>query len=259
MASSYPNFPGKHELTAYVSPKDTIEYVRKHGDLEGYNQLKGVLFTYQSSVFEYLCHSEGFGASPPRGFRGIVTLPSTNHEIGVLSGVGFGAPIASVLLENFVALGTTQYLSIGTAGGLSPGCQAGDTVLCDRAIRDEGVSHHYLPSAKFAEPSEALTSRFHCELELADVAFTRGCSWTIDTPYRESVDETRQYQQEGVLCVEMEAAALFSVAQFRSVEIASAFVISDLLDSEEWDPQMKHEATTSSLNRLYDVALRTLI
>ena len=77
-----------------------------------------------------------------------------------------------------------------------------------------------------------------------------GCSWTIDTPYRESVLEARQYQQEGVLCVEMEAAALFSVASFRSIQMACAFVISDLLDEEVWQPQMKNRATTDGLNTL---------
>jgi uridine phosphorylase len=161
-------------------------------------------------------------------------------------------------LENFIALGTTQFISIGTAGGLQRGCRAGDLMLCDRAISDEGVSHHYLPSSKYADASEVLTSRLSQELERTGVAFTRGCSWTIDTPYRESIDEARQYQREGVLCVEMEAAALFTVAAFRSVEMACAFVISDLLDAEEWQPHMKHEATTNGLNGLYEVALRTL-
>lgn len=53
-------------------------------------------------------------------------------------------------------------------------------------------------------------------------------------------------------------AALFTVASFRSVQIASGFVISDLLDAERWEPRMRHDATTGGLNCLYDVALQTL-
>jgi uridine phosphorylase len=258
-ALSYPNFPGKQRLRAFVDPEDTIDYVRAHGELDAYTTLRGILFTYQRSVLDHVYTVEGLDpATTERGFRGILTLPSTDHEIGVLGGFGFGAPVATFLLENFIALGTTRFISIGTAGGLQPGCRAGDLVLCDRAIRDEGVSHHYVPSAKFAEPSGPLTSEFAQQLADDALVFSTGCSWTIDTPYRESVDEARQYQREGVLCVEMEAAALFTVASFRSVQIASAFVVSDLLDAEEWHPQMRHDATTESLNRLYSASVSTL-
>jgi uridine phosphorylase len=258
-AISYPNFPGKHRLSAFVNPEDTIDYVRAHGDLDEFHALRGVVLTYQRSVLEHVYASQRLDpATTARGFRGILTLPSTNHEIGVLGGFGFGAPVATFLLENFIALGTTKFISIGTAGGLQPGCRAGDVVLCERAIRDEGVSHHYVPSAKHAEASEALTAELAQELRRANLTFSTGCSWTIDTPYRESVDEAKQYQQEGVLCVEMEAAALFTVASFRSVHLASAFVVSDLLDAERWEPQMRHDATTEGLNRLFDSALETL-
>ena len=40
--------------------------------------------------------------------------------------------------------------------------------------------------------------------------FRRGASWTIDTRYQETVAEARHYQNEGVLCVEREAAPLFA-------------------------------------------------
>lgn len=256
---SYPNFPGKHRLSAFRDPKDSIDYARAHGDLDEFQTLRGIIFTYQPSLLEHVYASERLDpAASERGFRGILTLPSTEHEIGVLGGFGFGAPVATYLLENFIALGTTKFISIGTAGGLQPGCRAGDVVLCDTAIRDEGVSHHYVASAKYAKASETLTAKLALELRRADLTFSTGCSWTIDTPYRESVDEAKQYRREGVICVEMEAAALFSVASFRSVQIASGFVISDLLDAERWEPHMRHDATTEGLNCLYDVALETL-
>ncbi len=256
---SYPNFPGKHRLSAFRDPKDSIDYARAHGDLGEFQTLRGIIFTYQPSLLEHVYAAERLDpASSERGFRGILTLPSANHEVGVLGGFGFGAPVATYLLENFIALGTTKFISIGTAGGLQPGCRAGDVVLCDTAIRDEGVSHHYVASAKYAKAADTLTAKLAQELRRADLTFSTGCSWTIDTPYRESVDEANQYRREGVICVEMEAAALFTVASFRSVQIASAFVISDLLDAEKWEPQMRFDATTEGLNCLYDVALETL-
>ena len=37
---------------------------------------------------------------------------------------------------------------------------------------------------------------------------------TIDAPYRETVAEARRYRRQGVLTVEMEAAALFAVGRY---------------------------------------------
>ena len=60
-----------------------------------------------------------------------------------------------------------------------------------------------------------MTAVLGAALRGSGLAFRPGVSWTIDTPYRETVAEARHYQAEGVLCVEMEAAALFPVAEVR--------------------------------------------
>ena len=52
--------------------------------------------------------------------------------------------------------------------------------------------------------------------------------------------EARHYADNGVAVVEMEAAALFTVGQVRSVDVASAFTISDSLADGEWVPQFGH-------------------
>ena len=62
----------------------------------------------------------------------------------------------------------------------------------------------------------------------------------MDTPYRETVREVRRWRREGLLTVDMEAAALFSVARFRRASAASVFVISDQLDESGWRPRF-HE------------------
>ena len=102
-------------------------------------------------------------------------------------------------------------------------------VLCEAAIKDEGVSHHYLPPGRLATAPAGLTAVLGAAMTQAGLAFRTGTSWTIDTPYRETIDEVRHYQAEGVLCVEMEAAGLFAVAEVRGLQLASAFVISDSL------------------------------
>lgn len=260
MSSVYPNFEDKHLHEALFNPSDFVAYMRERGRLEGYRPPDGIVLCYQGWLFDHVLASEGLEA-PGRdsSFRGLLTLPSTDHRVGVVGEFGVGSPIAAGVLEDFVALGTRRFLSIGTAGSLQQSCPVGHTIVCDRAIRDEGVSHHYLPGTTYAEASPVLTKALQDELAARGADFTTGTSWTIDTPYRETVAEARHYQSQGVLCVEMEAAALFAVAKYRSVELASAFVVSDSLADLVWDPQFHSEETRGALTALYEAAVSVAV
>ena len=191
-------------------------------------------------------------------FRHLHWLQETENRVAVAGGFGVGAPAAVLVLEALIFQGVRRYLSIGTAGSLQKDLTIGDIVVCDRAIRDEGTSHHYLPPEKYAHASPAMTTRLVEALQFADISHSVGTSWTIDAPYRETVAEVRHYQAEGVLTVEMEAAALFAVAKYRGVEMGSLLTISDSLADLKWDPQFRSDTTRIGLETLYQVALAAL-
>jgi uridine phosphorylase len=257
---TYPNFSGKHAFDALFQPEDNVAYARASGILDGYEPPQGIVLCYQRAVLEHSRRTEGLlEQRPTPTHRGISTLPSTDGRVGVLGGFGFGSPVTTLLMEDFIALGTSKFISIGTAGGLQRSSRVGDIVLCDRAIRDEGVSHHYVPPGRYAEPSIDLTAKLADAFSRGGIRYTTGCTWTIDTPYRETVEEARHYQEEGVACVEMEAAAIFSVATCRSIQVASAFVISDLLADGVWEPHMRSQPTIAGLGALYDAAVTALL
>jgi uridine phosphorylase len=58
-----------------------------------------------------------------------VRLPSTGGRVAVLGGFGIGGPAAAARLEEFIALGTRRYISVGTAGSIQPDCNVGDVVV----------------------------------------------------------------------------------------------------------------------------------
>jgi purine-nucleoside phosphorylase len=58
--------------------------------------------------------------------------------------------------------------------------------------------------------------------------------------------------------VEMEAAALFTVAQCRGYEVASAFTVSDSLAGGEWSPQFNDPRVAAGLARMVRAAVATL-
>jgi uridine phosphorylase len=255
---TYPNFPGKHAHDAFFSPQEFVDYRRRTGRLPSFPFPEAVIFCYQRSLHEHVLATHNL--TNAGGFAGeFHLLAGTGGRVGLSGNFGIGAPVVTILLEEFVAFGVRRFVSIGTAGALARELRIGDIVVCDRAIRDEGVSHHYLPPAKYALASPTLTDRLEHALRDQGVTTVRGTSWTIDTPYRETVAEARHYQEEGVLAVEMEAAALFAVAQYRGVDLASAITISDSLADLVWDPQFHAAPTQAGLERLFRAAVAALL
>jgi uridine phosphorylase len=145
-----------------------------------------------------------------------------------------GAPVTAMTVEELGSLGVTQFLILGIAGGLDPALSLGDLVLCTRAVRDEGTSHHYLPDSVYAYPDRKLTRSLQTIIEQLGIACAMGPTWTIDAPYRETLEEVRIYRNAGVLTVEMEASALFAAAKRRGAEAAAVFAVSDKLADEGW-------------------------
>ncbi|MGD0063625.1 MAG: nucleoside phosphorylase [Streptosporangiaceae bacterium] len=256
--ASYPNFAGKHAEEALFTAADFIAYLRQTGALGDDQAPAGVIICYQRSLHDHVLRTEGLQVKAPRPGRLPLALPSTGGRVGLLGQFGIGAPAATEVLEELAALGTSAVVSVGTAGSLQRDLEPGDLVLCEAAIRDEGVSHHYLPAGRLAPAPEPMTGALGAAMERAGLTFRTGVSWTIDTPYRETVAEARHYQAEGVLCVEMEAAALFAVAQVRGLQLASAFVISDSLAELVWNPRFGDPRVQAGLVELYQAALMAL-
>ncbi len=243
----FPKFKNKHLEEALINPEDFGVYKKW-----GKNAFpKKIIITYQTSPWNYF----------KRKYRGKyekITLYNS-HEILKMGDVGFikmrgiGAPNASTFMEEMIVGGAREFINMGTAGGLY---QEG-VFLCDRAIRDEGTSHHYLPDGTYSYPDSALTEKLGKYLERAGIDYQPGTTWTIDAPYRETMREIEHYKKKGVRTVEMEAAALFAVAKVRNVKIASMFAVSDVL-GEKWDPKFHTMNLKKTLNKMVDVAITCL-
>lgn len=201
-------------------------------------QVKTVLLCYSNHLFRTL-QRHGMIGRTVIGVFGELHLVKGSNTVAVARMRGIGAPDCITKVEEFIAYGVQRIVIFGKAGSLQPDIAVGDVVVCDRAIRDEGTSHHYARSQKFALPSVPLTKRLAASLRAAEVPFHTGTTWTIDTPYRETVREVARYRSEGVMTVEMEAAALFVVAKLRQVQAGAVFVISDVLGEKEWRPEFK--------------------
>jgi uridine phosphorylase len=87
---------------------------------------------------------------------------------------------------------------------------------------------------------------------------TVGATWTTDAPYRETLEEVRQYQSEGVQVVEMESAGLFAIGQVRGIQTASVVVIMDSLAGLRWEVPDDLNPIQKALETVYAASIRVL-
>ena len=147
---------------------------------------------------------------------------------------GVGAAIAAGLLEEAIAFGCRKFIVIGGAGVLEKGLEVGKLVLVSEAVRDEGVSYHYLPPARSVTANPIAVQAIENLLQARALPYHKAKTWTTDAPYRETPAMIAARRAEGCFTVEMEAAALMAVAQFRDVVLGQILYAGDDLSSEEW-------------------------
>ena len=148
---------------------------------------------------------------------------------------GVGAPLAAGLLEEAIAFGCRKFVVIGGAGVLVRELNVGKLILVENAVRDEGVSYHYLPPGREVQTQPKALAAIRSVLEGRHIPFIGGKTWTTDAPYRETQAMIDARRHEGCLTVEMEAASLLAVAQFRNVLLGQILYAGDDLSGINWD------------------------
>jgi len=167
-----------------------------------------------------------------------------------------GAPQAVLVLERLIALGVTDVLAIGWCGSLQPNVRIGDVVLPVSAVSEEGTSGHYPLDISQPGPSFDLLNPLERALEGRGLQVHKGGVWSTDAPFREMKSKVLKYQEEGLLAVDMETSALFTVSHFRSVRLAVAMVVSDELSTLKWHHGFMDVRFKESREWLAEEALR---
>ena len=154
--------------------------------------------------------------------------------IGIV-GVAVGAPFAVLVAEQLFAAGCRLLVSVTSAGQITPIGPTPYFVLIDRALRDEGTSHHYLPPSVFVDADAALADRAFAALAALPIQVHRGTVWTTDAPYRETEAAIAAARAHGALAVEMEAAALYAFARARGRDVLCFAHVTNQMARSEGD------------------------
>jgi uridine phosphorylase len=141
----------------------------------------------------------------------LVVFESGGVQFGAV-GCAVGASFAVLIAEQMFASGCRLLISITSSGQIAENGPTPYFILIDRALRDEGTSHHYLAPSDFADADPALVRLAQAGLNGTGLRVITGSTWTTDAPYRETETAIEGARAQGVLAVEMEAAALYAFA-----------------------------------------------
>lgn len=224
-----PLMTDKHRNAAVFGARDFLDWAHTQGWDAGVVPV-GAVFTSQTFITTLL-------AGDPVRYRPSTELTPTNGQVFLtlsakpvaIACLGVGAPAMVTVLEHLVGLGVRAFIGVGPAPAVATDVRWGDCVVVDRALRDDGVSVHYLPPARYAEADVPLTERLVAEAAVRGLEPRIGSGWTVPTPYRTTEEELTAYRREGTLITDMVTAALFAVATALGARAASAGIASRTL------------------------------
>ena len=135
-------------------------------------------------------------------------------EFGIV-GNAVGSSFAVLVAEEMFACGCELLISMTSAGQIVSKGSPPYFVLIEKALRDEGTSYHYLPPAQYSTIHPKLLADLQGVFEKSQPPVYRGATWTTDAPFRETETAISFARSEGILGVEMEAAALYAFAEVK--------------------------------------------
>ncbi len=162
----------------------------------------------------------------------------TWEQEGTLYGVigrAVGAPFAALVAEELFVSGCKLLVSITSAGQLVDLGQPPYVILIDRALRDEGTSYHYLPPAPYSTLHPLLHEMIGEHWDQSRLPLYTGDSWTTDAPFRETEAMLAWGREQGLLAIEMEAAALYALAEVKRYPIVCFAHVTNQMAQMEGD------------------------
>jgi DeoD family purine-nucleoside phosphorylase len=171
---------------------------------------------------------------------------------------GMGCPSAAIVTEELVQLGARNLLRVGTCGGYSRDLRLGDLIVATAATPQDGTVSSltrgvpYAPAAHF----DVVHAAHHAAQRAGTRTFT-GPIVSSDLFYDPEEDPASLWGDLGVLAVEMEAAAIFTIAAMRGVRAGCLLTVSDTIGTEGIE-RIEDSALRGAVDNMMGLALDTL-
>ena len=174
-----------------------------------------------------------------------------------VQGTGMGIPSALIYCHELINdYGVKNLIRVGSAGSYQKDINLRDIVIAMSASSTSGINNtrfvncDYSPTADF----DLLMKATHYA-EKNNIPIKAGNVLSTDEFYEDSFDSYKLWADFGVLCVEMEAAGIYTIAAKFKVKALAILTISDSMITGEATSADEREG---SFSKMIEIALNTL-
>ncbi|WP_435319362.1 nucleoside phosphorylase [Haloarchaeobius sp. TZWSO28] len=126
---------------------------------------------------------------------------------------GIGCPSAAIAVEELANVGVETFIRVGTTGALQEDVEIGDMIVATGAAKNEGTSKRYEAVEYPAVPDFDVMNALVAGAEANDEDIHVGPIASDDAYYAETDEYVKDWNDAGILSVEMEAATVFTLAR----------------------------------------------
>ncbi len=175
-----------------------------------------------------------------------------------IMGSGMGMPSISIYAhELFDYYGVKQIIRVGTCGGLLADMQVGDLVLASAASTDSAMNRQRVGGWDLAANADfELLRQVHEKAVEAGLKIKTGNVFSSDWFYNPDEAFIAKAQKMGILALDMESAALYSLAQQFGRRALTILSVSDVIPTGE---QASHETRQNAFGKVIDVILDAVL
>lgn len=175
-----------------------------------------------------------------------------------VQGTGMGIPSISIYAQELIqSYDVKNLIRVGTCGAIQEDVKVRDLIIAMSASTDSAVNKIRFKGIDFAP-----TANFDLLKKAYDVAVERnkqvnvGSVFTSDTFYNEDKEAVNNWARHGILALEMETAALYTLAAKFGVKALSILTVSDHVMTGE---ETSSEERQKTFSEMVEIALDTAI
>lgn len=170
---------------------------------------------------------------------------------------GMGMPSAAIYITELIrSYGVQRLIRVGTAGVYRPELQLRQIVAADTAVTNSNLPSVIGTNDDDLRASATLLATARRTASAAGVALTTGTVFTSDVFYEPNDDARDMHTANGVLCVEMETAALYAIA---SQEGAQALTLMTMTDHLVTGEHLSSDDRQEGVDEMIELALNTAV
>lgn len=171
-----------------------------------------------------------------------------------IQGTGMGMPSLAIYASELItSYNVRRLMRVGSCGALQPELKLRDLILAMSASTDSSFN-----KLRFHGMDYASTANFRLLHQAHAIAMQKGIPVKVggvlssDNFYSADPEQWKLWAQYGVLAIEMETAALYTLAAQHKVEALSLLTVSDsLVTGAEESPEARQQAFT----QMFEIAL----